>query len=112
MGSESEDTLREMASAPAEERIWQVVAHIPHGKVATYGQVAELAGLGKAARRVGRALSTLPSDSRLPWHRVVNASGRSSLPGDAGRRQRQRLRDEGVSFRNGRIDLARLRWQP
>ena len=95
-----------------EERIWQVVASIPAGKVATYGQVAELAGLGRGARRVGRALATLPTNSRLPWHRVVNAAGRSSLGGEAGRHQRQLLRDEGVALRSGRVDFRRSRWQP
>ena len=101
-----------MISPAVEERIWQVVAQIPRGKVATYGQVAELAGLGRAARRVGSALASLPAESRLPWHRVINAMGRSSLTGAAGRRQRQKLRDEGVTFRNGRVDFARVRWQP
>lgn len=95
-----------------EERIWQVVASIPPGKVATYGQVAELAGLPGSARRVGRALAALPSGSRLPWHRVVNASGRSSLPAVGARRQRQLLRDEGVALSGQRIDFKRFRWQP
>lgn len=95
------------------ERIVQVVFHIPPGRVATYGQVARLAGLGRAARLVGRTLKTLPDDSRLPWHRVVNAAGKISLPMDGGGRiQRQRLEDEGVTFVNGRIDLQVYGWQP
>ena len=61
-------------------RIWQVVASIPEGKVATYGGVAQKAGIARAARRVGQALRSLPSDTRIPWHRVVNAQGRISLP--------------------------------
>lgn len=99
-------------SAKPEERIWRVVASIPEGTVATYGQVAELAGLPRGARHVGRVLGALPSDSRLPWHRVVNARGELSLVGASARRQRARLREEGHRFRNGRLDLQRCRWQP
>lgn len=94
------------------ERICTVVADIPSGTVASYGQVAQLAGLPGAARMVGRVLATLPADSRLPWHRVVNAAGGSSLPGSAGSRQRQLLAAEGVLFRGARVDMGRCRWQP
>lgn len=95
------------------ERIVQVLFHIPPGRVATYAQVAGLAGLGRAARLVGRTLRTLPEDSRLPWHRVVNAAGKISLPLDGGgRTQRQLLEDEGVVFINDRIDLKAYGWQP
>ncbi len=94
------------------ERIYQVVASIPFGCVATYGQVADLAGLPGGARSVGRALGGLPRGSRLPWHRVVNASGKSSLPGAAGCRQRRLLRAEDVVFRGERVDLSRFRWSP
>jgi len=93
------------------------VAAIPHGRVATYGQIARLAGLGGQARRVGYALAALPSGSRVPWHRVVNASGRISVrSGDRGMEtlQRRMLEREGVVFdaRTARIDLARFRWRP
>lgn len=101
-----------MTEPSPDERIWQVVASIPCGRVATYGQVAELAGLPGSPRRVGRSLAGLPSGSRLPWHRVINAAGRVSLGGTAGERQRQRLRDEGVIFANGRVNLDRYRWVP
>lgn len=101
-----------IAEPSPDERIWTVVASIPPGRVASYGQVAELAGLPGSARRVGRSLAGLPADSRLPWHRVVNAAGRVSLRGAAGERQRQRLRDEGVAFTNGRVNLARYGWVP
>lgn len=96
-------------------RIWQVVALIPPGQVATYGDVALHAGLPRAARRVGRALRGLPEDTRIPWHRVINAQGRISLlPGSASRlTQRQRLEHEGVTFAgSGRIDLGKFRWLP
>ncbi len=94
------------------ERIWQVVALIPSGKVATYGDVAAQAGLPGAARRVGRALKILPSGTRIPWHRVVNGQGRLSLPDDSVSKytQRERLEAEGVVFRkNSSIDLSRYR---
>jgi methylated-DNA-protein-cysteine methyltransferase-like protein len=101
--------------ADAAEQVWQVVVMIPRGKVATYGQVALLAGLPGGARRVGRFLSRLPAGTRIPWHRVVNASGGISLPaGSSGqRRQRTRLRAEGIAFsKAGRISLGRFGWQP
>ena len=63
-----------------QERIWHIVARIPSGRVATYGQVAELAGLPGRARLVGHTLSRLPADTGLPWHRVVNSQGRLSFP--------------------------------
>lgn len=95
------------------ERIVQVVFHIPPGRVATYGQVAQLAGLGQAARLVGSTLKNLPDDSRLPWHRVVNAAGRISLPADVGGlAQRQRLEQEGIAVINGKIDLRVYGWRP
>lgn len=92
-------------------RIYAVVDRIPAGRVATYGQVAELAGLSRQARLVGYALHGCPR--RLPWHRVINAKGRISLPPDstAAMTQRRRLTEEGVVFLGGRVDLARYRWQ-
>ena len=98
--------------ADINHRIWQVVAFIPAGKVATYGDVARQAGLPGAARRVGAALRNLPADTRIPWHRVINAQGRISLPaGTAGQyTQRERLEAEGVVFRpNKSIDLQQYR---
>ena len=94
------------------ERVWRVVASIPAGQVATYGQIAELAGLPGGARRVGRVLAALPTESRLPWHRVINAAGGVSLPGAQGTRQRRLLRAEGVRLHNQRVDLQRHRWTP
>ena len=101
----------DVEGSPA-ERVWRVVASIPPGRVATYGQVAELAGLPRGARRVGRVLAALPADSRLPWHRVINAAGSVSLPGAAGARQRRLLCADGVRLLGGRVDLRRHRWTP
>lgn len=86
---------------------------MPAGKVATYGAIAQKAGLARAARRVGYALRGLPTDTRIPWHRVVNAKGQISLPlGSATHAiQRERLESEGVQFAlNGAIDLRRFGW--
>ena len=96
-------------------RIYQVVRRIPHGRVATYGQVAQLAGLGGHARQVGYALHSMATERPVPWHRVVNARGeispRSEPGGDA--IQRQLLEREGVAFdAANRLELRRYRWQP
>lgn len=104
---------RSKQPADVDERIWLTVASIPRGRVATYGDVAERAGLPGAARRVGSALCKLPNGSTIPWHRVVNASGRSSLgPGPQGAdRQSARLAEEGVFLGSGGASvLARYRW--
>lgn len=94
------------------ERIWQVVYQIPAGRVASYGQVAALAGLPGRARLVGHTLKNLPNPTSLPWHRVCNAQGRLSLPqtSESYAQQKQRLEDEGVVFVNGRIALSRFGW--
>jgi methylated-DNA-protein-cysteine methyltransferase-like protein len=98
------------------QRIYAVVRRIPRGRVATYGQVAELARLGGHARQVGYALHAIrPEKDTLPWHRVINAQGRISARAEPGgdRIQRQLLEREGVRFdAAGRIDLARYRWKP
>lgn len=92
------------------EKIWQIVHGIPRGRVATYGQVARMAGLPGYARYVGTVLKKLPGGSQLPWHRVVNASGRISFPSGSEQyqRQKQRLEAEGVVFVNGRLSLDRF----
>jgi len=94
-------------------RIHKVVSRIPRGRVATYGQIARLAGLGGQARLVGYAMHALPAGTRVPWQRVVNAQGAISLPGKSALRQRALLEKEGVRFdARGRIDLDRFLWQP
>jgi methylated-DNA-protein-cysteine methyltransferase-like protein len=97
------------------ERIYAVVRRIPTGRVATYGQVAELAGLPGHARQVGYAMHALPKGTSVPWHRVINAKGevsRRRRPGDE-LSQRMRLEEEGVGFDlRGRVALARVQWRP
>ncbi len=95
-------------------RIYAVVRRIPKGKVATYGQIAELAGLPGHARQVGYALHGLPDGTAVPWHRVVNASGGVSCRRGGGGEltQRLRLEVEGVGFDlRGRVKLERVRWR-
>ena len=98
------------------ERIYEVVRRVPEGRVATYGQIAELAGLPGHARQVGYALHALPRDHDVPWQRVINAKGEVSLRAEPGWENVQRglLETEGVEFnlRTGRVDLKRFRWRP
>jgi methylated-DNA-protein-cysteine methyltransferase-like protein len=95
------------------QRIHQVVERIPKGRVATYGQIARLAGLPGQARLIGYAMHALPTGSSVPWQRVVNAKGEISIPGENGTRQRRLLEREGIRFdARGRIPLATYQWRP
>ena len=96
------------------QRIYTVVRRIPRGRVATYGQVAALAGLPGHARQVGYALHALPDGTRLPWHRVINARGEVSLRRTPGSElsQRMLLEREGIRFDSrGRVDLRVCGWR-
>jgi len=94
-----------------QQRIWSIVALIPRGKVASYGQIAALAGMPRHARLVGRTLRELPRGSRLPWHRVVNAALKISVrAGGAASVARARLEAEGVEFIGERVAKAH-RWE-
>jgi methylated-DNA-protein-cysteine methyltransferase related protein len=97
------------------QRIYDLVRQIPAGRVATYGQIAELAGLAGQARQVGYALHALSDSSTVPWHRVVNATGGISPRATHGAElvQQQLLAREGVEVNaKGRVPLDRLRWTP
>ena len=92
--------------------IYAAVRRIPRGRVATYGDVATLAGLDGHARQVGYALHALPEGSRVPWHRVINARGEISprSAGDSHELQRALLEAEGVEFDlGGRVELRKFR---
>ncbi len=95
-------------------RIWETIRDIPRGTVASYGQVAEIAGIPRGARQVGYALRNLPAGHDVPWHRVLQASGRIAFPkGSRGyREQRKRLQEEDVAVLSGRVDMQTYRWQP
>lgn len=96
-------------------RIYAVVRRIPRGRVATYSQVAALAGLKGHARQVGYAMHALPPGTSVPWQRVINAQGGISRRSQFGEELRQRLllEAEGVEFDwRGRVRLDRCRWRP
>ena len=103
-----------MSSFDDYDAIYSVVASIPRGQVATYGQVADMAGLPGHARQVGYALRVIPDDRAVPWHRVVNARGEISPrgTGENEREQRWLLETEGIVFgKDNRLVLSRYQWE-
>ncbi len=99
---------------PFTREVKAVIRSIPRGRVATYGQVAALAGRERAARGVSWILHSSSEAAGLPWHRVIGGRGAISLPRGRGfEEQRRKLVAEGVAIgRSGRIDLERYQWQP
>ena len=97
-----------------DQKIWQVVLSIPEGKVASYGQVADMAGLGRQARYIGRALGKLPAGHSVPWYRVLRTNGQIAFPENSPTflKQKQLLEHEGVEVINGRVSMPQFRWQP
>lgn len=89
------------------EAFYLALLTVPAGKVITYGQLAALAGSPGAARLAGKVLCGLPENTELPWHRVINAQGKISLPPEsvAHRTQLERLQKEGIEVKNGKISL-------
>jgi methylated-DNA-protein-cysteine methyltransferase-like protein len=95
--------------------VHQLVAMIPHGRLTTYGTIAAALGKPRHARQVGQALAHTPEDTAIPWHRVVNAAGKSSFPPftQAWHVQQAALAAEGIqAFADGRFDLKALAWHP
>ena len=106
------ETPSDLARAGAYERIYALVGQIPHGRVATYGQIAALEG-NSTARMVGYAMAALPAGRDLPWQRVINSRGTISerRGGGGTARQRRLLQDEGVQFdARGRVSFERSAW--
>ena len=99
--------------SPEHDAILRTIASIPRGRVASYGEIADRAGLPRRARLVGRVLRETPDGIELPWFRVLRADGRIAFPpGSRGfREQVRQLAAEGVLVRNGRVDLARHGWE-
>ena len=94
-------------------QILEVVALIPYGKVASYGQIAQLAGLPKHARLVGYVLKHLDPESDLPWHRVINAQGKistSRLNAHGENIQQMKLLEEDVVVVAGKVSLKKYQW--
>jgi methylated-DNA-protein-cysteine methyltransferase-like protein len=112
----SRNRLSRARPETSRERVYAQVRRIPRGRVATYGQIASLAGLEGQARQVGYAMAAVPSSSTIPWHRVINAQGRVSMrrEGPGGSIiQQQLLEREGVVFDGGgRVSLVRFGWKP
>jgi methylated-DNA-protein-cysteine methyltransferase-like protein len=103
----SDSEVKKTADVNWHQSVWKVVAEIPSGHVLTYGEVARLSGMPKAARRVSQALRRAPHDLKLPWHRVINSQGKISFPEDSSgwKEQKDRLESEGVVFLRGKVDL-------
>ncbi|MBP8120700.1 MAG: MGMT family protein [Burkholderiales bacterium] len=105
-------------AAATHQRFYAVVKKIPRGRVATYGQIAALAGMPRHARQAGQALAATPEGTNIPWHRVINAQGRISLRlrnwhSGSDDFQRILLEAEGVEFdAGGKVNLTRFQWQP
>lgn len=95
-------------------RVKDTIKQIPVGKVATYGQIASMAGNYRAARQVVRLLHSSSEKENLPWHRVINKKGEISLPPDRGfEEQKHLLQKEGVRFdKKNHINLDRFLWKP
>lgn len=95
-------------------KIWTIVNMIPEGKVASYGKIADYAGLPGRARYVSRALKQAPNSLNLPWQRVINSQGKISFKPDSHdfRRQQELLRLEGIEVNRGKINLSEYEWRP
>jgi methylated-DNA-protein-cysteine methyltransferase-like protein len=94
------------------DRVYKIAAQIPEGKVATYGQIAMLAGSPGAARAVGTAMRNNPDMKTVPCHRVVGSDGKMHgyAFGKGIESKKERLKKEGVSLRGGKVDLQIYRW--
>lgn len=103
-----------MDSEERTRRITATIRDIPEGRVASYGQVAQIAGVPRGARQVGYVLRRLPAGHGLPWHRVLRASGEIAFPKDSRGflEQVRRLRAEDVPVSRGRVNMQRWQWQP
>ncbi|TMP39434.1 MGMT family protein [Pseudoalteromonas rubra] len=104
--------MLEEAREEFRSKVFTLIGAIPSGNVATYGQIAALAGAPKHARAVGYLLKHLPVESSLPWHRVINSQGKISFPPESDKFSEQSalLRSEGVQIQGGKVALRRYQW--
>ncbi len=95
-------------------RIWETVKAIPKGRVSSYGQIADLAGLPGRSRLAGTALSRTPQELKLPWYRVLRSSGQIAFPkgSDKALEQKTLLMNEAVEVVNHRVKMQQYAWQP
>lgn len=96
------------------KRIWKTVVVVPKGKVASYGQIADLAGLPGRARLVGKSLRLAPKEMALPWYRIVRSNGQLAFEKSSqyALRQKGLLQEEGIAVLNNRVKLDQFGWQP
>ncbi|MFT2092893.1 MGMT family protein [Paraglaciecola sp. 2405UD69-4] len=96
------------------QKIWKTIQLIPSGKVATYGQIADLSGLPGRARLVGKALSSAPQELNVPWYRVLRSTGQIAFPvgSEQSKKQTGYLQQENVAVFNNRVKLKNFQWQP
>ena len=96
------------------QQIWQTVCNIPKGKVASYGQIADLAGLPGRARLVGKLLKVAPDDMNIPWFRVLRSSGHLAFEKGSNQAENQKglLQEENIIVHNNRVQLEQFGWQP
>jgi methylated-DNA-protein-cysteine methyltransferase-like protein len=108
LGSPDMDRIARM------HRIWETICEIPRGSVANYGQIAEIAGVPRGARQVGYALRHLPEGHEVPWHRVLQSSGKIAFEKGSSsyKEQGKRLMMEDVAVVAGKVDMNKYRWQP
>ncbi|MBE1298424.1 MAG: methylated-DNA--[protein]-cysteine S-methyltransferase [Alteromonadaceae bacterium] len=95
-------------------QIWHTVQQVPAGKVASYGQIADLAGLPGRARLVGKSLGFVPPVLTVPWYRVLRSNGQLAFAKGSEQAQKQTglLQEEGVAVLNNRVKLSEFGWQP
>ena len=103
-----------MAANASYEAIWRTVNKIPKGKVSSYGQIADLAGLPGRARMVGKSLREAPDTANLAWHRVLRSSGQLAFAKGSQQALLQTglLQEEGVVVFNNRVKLRDFKWAP
>lgn len=103
-----------MAEHPQYAKIWHTVQLIPLGKIASYGQIADLAGLPGRARLVGKSLGYVPKNMNVPWHRVLRSNGQIAFSAGSEQSQKQigLLQQEDVAVFNNRVKLSLFQWQP
>lgn len=96
------------------QKIWRTVQMIPAGKVSSYGQIADLAGLPGRARLVGKSLGFIPKDMQVPWYRVLRSSGQIAFPKGTEQAEKQKglLQQENVVVLNNRVKFKEFQWQP
>lgn len=92
------------------KKVIEIIRDIPKGKVMTYGQIAFNAGNPFGARQVARILHSMSQKEKLPWQRVINAKGMISLGGELGLIQKSLLIDEGVEFKNNKVNLKHYQY--